>query len=50
MDKQVKQAKRPARYKLYDKIKLKVSLHTMNIVIIAIVALIVLAILIGIIL
>jgi hypothetical protein len=39
--------KRPGRYKLYDKIKLKVSLHTMNIVIVVIIALIFLAVVVG---
>lgn len=40
--------KRPGRYKLYDRIKLKVSLHTMDLVIIVIITLIALAVVVGI--
>lgn len=40
-------SKRPGRYRLYDRIKLKVSLHAMNLIIIVIIVLIAAAVVIG---
>lgn len=47
-DSEQKQKPRPARYKLYDKLKLRVSLKAMDILIYAVVALIVIALIAGI--
>ena len=43
------EARRPARYKLYDRIGMKVSLQTMNLIVYGIIGLLVLALVVGII-
>lgn len=49
-DNDKKVSKTPARYKLYDKLKIRASLRTMNIIVYTIVGLLIAAIILGVIL